>query len=177
MAHEHPIFRSKPYSIIISLIISSLLLASCGLLSSPAATPVPPSPTPQVGTATQMPVVPTPQPVQATSQPPTDTPQDTPTALPSPTPLMVDAVVATVAMPAATLVPLATPQSSIASFTLITGTTAGVIQGTVQPGQVLSYTFGAGQGQPITLIMDSPNNDVKLGVFGSEWKYFAQHIQ
>jgi len=51
------------------------------------------------------------------------------------------------------------------SFTLITGTTAGVIQGTVQPGQVLEYTLGAGQNQPLTLIMDSPSNDVTLGVF------------
>jgi hypothetical protein len=39
-----------------------------------------------------------------------------------------------------------------------------VIQGNVQPGQVLTYTMGAAQAQPLTLIMVSPNNDVSLGV-------------
>jgi hypothetical protein len=51
------------------------------------------------------------------------------------------------------------------NFALIAGTTAGVIQGTVLPGQVLQYTLNAGQGQPLTLIMESPSNDVTLGVF------------
>jgi len=166
MAHKHPNVCSKPYLIFVSLIISALLLASCGLLSSPAATPVPPSPTPQAGAATQAPVLASSPTPLDTPQPPTDTPQvvlDTPTSLPSPTPLMVQASVATV-LPVSTLLPASTPQSSASTFSLITGTTAGVIQGTVQAGQVLSYTLGAGQAQPITLIMDSPNNDVTLGV-------------
>jgi len=160
MAHKHPNVRSKPYSIFISLVISALLLASCGLLSSPAATPVPPSPTPQVGAATQAPVVASSPTPLDTPQPPTDTPQvvlDTPTSLPSPTPLMVQSNVATA-------LPVSTPQSTTGTFSLITGTTAGVIQGTVQAGQVLSYSLGAGQAQPLTLIMNSPNNDVTLGV-------------
>jgi len=147
MAHKHPTVRSKPYLIFVSLVISAMLLASCGLLSSPAATPVPPSPTPQVGAATQAPVVASSPTPLDTPQPPTDTPQvvvDTPTSLPSPTPLMVQSSVATV-LPVSTLLPLSTPQSSASTFSLITGTTAGVIQGTVQAGQVLSYTLGAGQ--------------------------------
>lgn len=45
------------------------------------------------------------------------------------------------------------------------GTTAGVVQGTIQPGQVMTYTLAAGQSQPMILIMNSPNNDVTLGVF------------
>jgi len=170
MAHKQPNVLSKPYLIFVSLTLSALLLTSCGLLSSPvttAATPVPPSPTPQVGAATQAPVVPTPQAVLDTPQLPTDTLQvvmDTPTSLPSPTPLMAELNVATAAIPASTLAPATTTQLTTGSFTLITGTTAGVIQGSVQPGQVIDYTLGAGQNQPLTLIMDSPNNDVTLGV-------------
>jgi hypothetical protein len=45
------------------------------------------------------------------------------------------------------------------------GTTAAVEQGTVQPGQVVTYTLDAGQSQLLILIMDSPNKDVTLGVF------------
>jgi hypothetical protein len=40
-----------------------------------------------------------------------------------------------------------------------------VLQGTLQPGQVATYTLSAGQAQPLTLIMNSPNNDVTMGVF------------
>jgi hypothetical protein len=45
------------------------------------------------------------------------------------------------------------------------GTTAGVVQGTVQPGQVLTYTLQAGQYQPLILNLESPNYDVTLGVY------------
>jgi hypothetical protein len=45
------------------------------------------------------------------------------------------------------------------------GTTAGVVKGTILPGQTTAYTLGAGQSQPLILIVDSPNNDVTLGVF------------
>jgi hypothetical protein len=44
------------------------------------------------------------------------------------------------------------------------GTTAGVVQGTVQPGQIVTYALEAGQSQPMILIINSPNNDVTLGV-------------
>jgi hypothetical protein len=46
-----------------------------------------------------------------------------------------------------------------------TGTTAGIVQGAIQPGQIITYTLNAGQYQPMVLIMNSPNNDVTLGVF------------
>ena len=45
------------------------------------------------------------------------------------------------------------------------GTTAGIVQGAIQPGQVITYTLEAGQYQSMILIMNSPNNDVTLGVF------------
>ena len=45
------------------------------------------------------------------------------------------------------------------------GTTAGVVQGSILPGQTVAYTLGGGQSQAMILILDSPNNDVTLGVF------------
>jgi uncharacterized protein YciU (UPF0263 family) len=51
------------------------------------------------------------------------------------------------------------------NIVMTAGTTAGVVQGTVKPGQVLTYTLEAGQSQPMILITNSPNNDVTLGVF------------
>ncbi len=46
-----------------------------------------------------------------------------------------------------------------------TGSTAGIVQGSIQPGQVITYTLEAGQYQTMVLIMNSPNADVTLGVF------------
>jgi hypothetical protein len=45
------------------------------------------------------------------------------------------------------------------------GTTAGVVQGTVQPGQVLAYTLSAQASQDMILVLESLNHDVTLGVF------------
>jgi hypothetical protein len=44
------------------------------------------------------------------------------------------------------------------------GTTAAVEQGSIQPNQVRTYTLSAGQYQPMILRVNSPNNDVYLGV-------------
>ena len=51
------------------------------------------------------------------------------------------------------------------NIVMAAGTTAGVVQGTIQPGQVMTYTLEAGQSQPMILLVNSPNNDVTLGVF------------
>jgi hypothetical protein len=56
-----------------------------------------------------------------------------------------------------------TPLPDVINFTL--GTTAGVVTGTVQPGEVHSYTVSAAQLQPMILILESPHKDVTLGVF------------
>jgi hypothetical protein len=40
-----------------------------------------------------------------------------------------------------------------------------VVGGNLQPNEVLTFTLGALQGQPLTLIMDSQRRDVSLGVF------------
>ena len=146
--------RSKFGSVLISSLILSLVLASC-VLPLPATIPTstPPGPTPLppfTSTPTNF------------SLPPTPAPTDTPiisSATPSDTPTAT-LQVSTVQSPATSAAP-AVPAGSIA-FT--TGTTAGVVQGTVQPGQMVTYTLGAAQSQTMVLILDSPNKDVTLGV-------------
>ena len=61
--------------------------------------------------------------------------------------------------------PTATGISSASNIVMAAGTTAGVVQGTLLPGQTVAYSLGAGQSQPMILIVNSPNNDVSLGVF------------
>jgi len=92
----------------------------------------------------------TPTSIEFTSTPvATSTPLTTPTPIPAnPTPQ-----------------PTPTIAASAVNIVMASGTTAGVMQGTVQPGQVLTYTLSAGQAQPMILILNSLNNDVILGVF------------
>ncbi len=95
-------------------------------------------------------------------QTPTPLPTATPPpALNTPTPLP----------PTLTPAPSSTPQPSPTSTTpapvdiaFSSGTTAAVVYGTIQPGQVQAYTLSAGQNQPMVLILNSPNNDVYFGV-------------
>ena len=100
----------------------------------------------------------------------TDTPQavlNTATALPTDTPVIVQPAVATAVLPGATNHSSCHHGSYIRHFYFDNRATAGMVQGTVQPGQVLTYTLNVGQAQPLTLIMISPNNDVTLGVLGT----------
>jgi hypothetical protein len=124
---------------IISLGITVFLLAGCSLPLStpPAPTSVPPSPTPISILPSPTPLVSlaTPTPIPATPIPPTQTPL--PTVSPTPVPGMI-------------------------VFTA--GTTAGVVEGTAQPGQVIEYKLSASQSQPMILILESPHADVTLGV-------------
>ncbi len=139
--------------------LSVLVLAGCGWPFSTGATDVLPSPTPMPGLGTQTPI------------PPSPTPQvllDTPTLAPSPSetpPVILETP--TIALPTATLSSLATsPAIPSGNIALTPGTTAGVVQGSIGPGQVQAYTLGAAQSQPLTLLLDSTNDDVTLGVFG-----------
>src|SRR5450759_1086066 len=91
--------------------------------------------------------------------PPSPTP-----ILPSPTPLVplnTPTAIPPTQTPLLTVTPTSVP--GVINFTL--GTTAAVETGTVQPGQVISYTISADQLQPMILILESPNADVTLGVF------------
>ncbi|MBI4732865.1 MAG: hypothetical protein HY781_12220, partial [Chloroflexi bacterium] len=139
--------------------LSVLVLAGCGWPISTGATDLPPSPTPDLATSTPIPPSPTSQ-VQV--------PLDTPALIipPSSTPPVI-LETPTVALPTATLSSLATaPVIPSGNIALTPGTTAGVVQGSIGPGQVQAYTLGAGQSQPLILILDSPNDDVTLGVLG-----------
>lgn len=158
MAPKFPNSRSKSHSNFIALGICALILMSCGLPTSvltAVSTSVPPSPTPLAGLALP------------TSIPPSPTPRvllETPTAIsPSPTPVTLPFTPTSIP-PSPTPQPTATLLIPTGNFALAPGTTAGVVNGTIQPGQVVTYTMGAGQSQPLTLILDSPNRDVTLGV-------------
>jgi len=109
-------------------------LAAAGILLAGCSLPLSISPTPS---ATRIPPSPTPL-----------VPLDTPTAIP-PTPTSLP-----------TITP--TPAPEVINFTL--GTTAAVVTGNVQPGQVVAYTLSAGQDQPMILLLESPHGDVTLGV-------------
>jgi len=69
-------------------------------------------------------------------------------------------------VPTATVSPIASPSATPAAVNIVfaAGTTAAVEQGAIQPNQVHAYTLSAGQNQPMILILNSPNNDVYLGV-------------
>jgi hypothetical protein len=89
--------------------------------------------------------------------PPTFTP---PAQQNSSTPM--PATLAPTAAASPTASPTVTPQA--VNIIFATGTTAAVETGAIQPNQVQAYTLGAGQNQPMILIVNSPNNDVTLGV-------------
>jgi hypothetical protein len=187
MFHKKPGFRSPSYTIFILIVVSALLLASCA--KKPAVVAATPThsaatPTPLAAVATPVTGLPSPMPVVHTATPivPTATPVlalDTPTPVLASNPQPLNQSAVATLEPTSTTSSLATPtlqvqvQAAVVSsvptmmgtFALIPGTTAGVIQGTVAPHQVLAYTMNAGQAQPLTLIMESPNYDVTLGVF------------
>jgi len=52
------------------------------------------------------------------------------------------------------------------------GATAAVAQGTVKPGQVVTYTLQAGQSQALILLLNSQNHDVTLGAFAPAGRTF-----
>jgi len=51
------------------------------------------------------------------------------------------------------------------NIVMAAGTTAAEVTGAIQPGQTMTYSLAARQSQPMILIMNSPNNDLTLGVF------------
>jgi hypothetical protein len=75
--------------------------------------------------------------------------------------------------PTSTPLPTSTPAPAFGNIVFTTGTTAAVRQGTIQPGQVVSYNLSAGQLQPIILILESPNSDVTLGVREPDGNYLV----
>src|SRR5271157_524200 len=91
---------------------------------------------------------PTPQPIPTILS----TPQNTPTAIvPTPT----------------TPIPTVTGQA-VVRILFASGATAAVEQGTVQPGQVISYVLGAQANQPMILLLGSTNQDATLAVYEAD---------
>jgi hypothetical protein len=157
--------QTEAYSIFVWIVVSALLLASC---STPATVAPPPAtPTPIPPSPTSPPLLDTPTPFIGSST--EVAPLDTPTAiLANPTAELVPNVVTPVVsdtgiLPTPTLAPISVPISG--SIVFPAGATATVVQATLQPGQVVKYTLQAAQSQAMTLIMDSPNHDITLGVF------------
>jgi hypothetical protein len=165
MASKHTVVHSKIYSLLVLFIIPILLLTSCAPKTPPAATEIPATPTTEVLQATATPASLGP----ANTPAPVDTPVpvvDTPVpVLPTSTPQEVQPA-ATPVLTSPTLEPPSASVSAAGNVTFTPGTTATVIQGTLQPGQVMAYTLDATQSQAMILIMDSPNRDVTLGLFG-----------
>jgi hypothetical protein len=166
MAPKHSITTSRFCSAFVSSVILVLFLASCTLPISFSSKPIPPSPTSPVlmdaATSTPPSLAPLNTP---TIVPPSLAPLDTPTSvpasiLPSATPLDTPTIVP----PSATPLPVAAIASAPGTIAFAPGTTAGVMQGTIQPGQVITYTLAAEQFQPMVLSLESPNHDVFLGV-------------
>ncbi len=158
MAPKRPISKPKFHSIFIAGVACSLLMMSCGVPSSlfPAASnSLPPTPMPGAGLASPTSIPPTPT-LQELQDTPTELSTGLTSEIPSDTPTPV--------LPSSTPPETATPLIPIGSFALASGTTAGAVNGTIQPGQVVTYTMGAEQSQPLTLIVDSQNRDVTLGV-------------
>ncbi|MGD0613322.1 MAG: hypothetical protein ABSB41_17630 [Anaerolineales bacterium] len=94
------------------------------------------------------------------------TPVSPTSVLPSTTPtLILPSSSPTLMPPSPTFQIVATTMPTPTNIALALGTTAAVEQGTIQPGQVVTYTLYAQQSQPLILLLGSPNNDVTLGVF------------
>ena len=136
MSFSNPKFRPR----ILPLFVAAILLAGCTLPISPNPTAVPSNPTAIPPTSISAPSLETPSSVPPTAVPPTTIP-------PTQTPLLSP-----------------TPNPVTGNVVFASGTTAAVVNGTVQPGQVQTYTVSAGQLQPMILILDSPNKDVTFGV-------------
>jgi hypothetical protein len=161
MTSRHSIVQPRTHTILVLLIVPILLLTSCGAIPGMQPTAVPPidtaTPTPEAATPTPAPVDVVPTATQAPVEPPTPIP-------PTPTPQELQPA-ATPVLASPTSEPPAPNVNAASSIAFTPGTTATVVQGTLQPGQVMAYTLNASQGQALILIMDSPNKDVTLGVF------------
>jgi hypothetical protein len=162
MARKRSMNRSKILTPILALTACALLLMSCGGLPLPGAkataTPQPAIAVPQIGLETPTMEAPsaTPEVLMNTAAIPTETA--------SPTPV----VLMDTATPYPTLSPTAIPTvaGSIPAGDIVfePGITAKAIQGTIDAGQVLTYTVGAAKFQPMTLILGSTEQDVTIGL-------------
>jgi len=64
------------------------------------------------------------------------------------------------------ILPTPTTKSPAVRIKFATGATAGIEQGTLQPGELQDFVLQAGQSQPMIVMADSPANDMALGIVG-----------
>jgi len=140
-----------------ALILAAMLLTSgCNLpvgQAAPSAVPSLSFPTAEP-TTTIIVVTPTqqlPQPTLAQTEPATAVPA---TAVPA------------TAIPPVAAAPQPTTIPGAVRINFDTGATSDVVEGQIQPGQVLNFLLGAGQGQPLMVSTNSYNNDVTFSVTG-----------
>ena len=88
---------------------------------------------------------------------PTQAPTQAPTFAPTPLP------------PTSTPIPpTATPKAAAVRIVFARGATAGIAQGTLQPGTTQDFVLEAGQSQPMIVNLDSPSQDIFFGIVGVE---------
>jgi hypothetical protein len=63
-------------------------------------------------------------------------------------------------------VPTPTTKPAAVRIEFAPGATAGIEQGTLQPGELQDFVLEAGQSQPMIVMADSPAHDVTLGIVG-----------
>ena len=174
MISNKSLSHSRHFSLFISTILLVLLLVGCDMPFTSDATAVPPTPT-------TMPEVDTPVLITSSPTPEVQVPLDTPAVvllstqtpvvqiLDTPTP---DLSLATpLLLATATSIPSNTPALSPGSpgeIVFEEGETAAVFQGTISPGQVITYTVQAIRAQPMILNVESPGWDVTLGVIAPD---------
>ncbi len=93
-----------------------------------------------------------------------------PSPLPSPTIAPPTALPSATSQPPAQALPTAQPSVNLPPATRIgfaAGATESVTTGTIQPGQTLTFVVKALQSQPMIAMVDAPDHDLKLSIFGA----------
>ena len=171
MSTERRFSRPRAYCIFVVMVVTALLLPGCILPISTSSTPIPTS----VSVPATQPSIPAGPATPVTLATPTSNPISSPSGDFPATLVSTPVVPTAVIVPATptTSIPTAIPQPTAAivpvgTIAFTPGTTATVVQGTLTPGQVVTYTLGAAQGQPLVLLLDPPQNDVTFGVFNPD---------
>ncbi len=132
----------------LSLMVVFIFLTGCAGLGPVVDTLPSPTPSLELGTPVFTPSAGAPDAPPSSDDAPAD-------AASSPTPV--------VQVDAPPVDPTAAPLPT-GNFALPSGSTAGVLNGTIHPGEVITYSFGAIQGQPLVLELASNFNDATLAV-------------
>jgi hypothetical protein len=143
------------------ILVTMLIITGCNLpVGQNAPTAVPSLSFPTAEPTTNLIVV---TPTQSLPQPTLALPEAT-TAVPA-TAIPATAVPPTAIPPVATH-PQPTTIPGAVRINFDTGATSDVVEGQIQPGQVMNFLLGAGQGQPLLVSTNSYNNDVTFSVAG-----------